>query len=271
MPELLRLAFAAALGAALVLGVSYFIGRGDSTAQSAVLAEPDQSTGALVALQSAHYELQQEVSVLRSRLEEIEAAEAGPDSETPEVAFATDEPTASAQARGTGRDRTTNTETLVAAGVEITEAEQLLARLDDLAMARLQADFELRNSTAEAREEARAVRSAIPRDRKAIRDEFGDDTYDRFLFATGRPNRVTVNSVLRESSAVLAGVQAGDHLRKLDGNPLFSVGDLTRQVRATATDRNYALELERDGQIIEVWVPGGPIGVRVSGTSEPPG
>ena len=76
--------------------------------------------------------------------------------------------------------------------------------------------------------------------------------------------------MLRSSAAVAAGLQTGDVLRSLDGNPLYSVRDLTSRVREGSPDQTYALSIERGGEAFEVWVPGGPLGVRVNGSSVAP-
>ena len=79
-----------------------------------------------------------------------------------------------------------------------------------------------------------------------------------------------VSSVLGESSAQSAGVQQGDVLRSFDGEPLFSVRDLTRQISEGDVERSYSLMVERNGEVIETWVPGGPLGVRVNGAVAQP-
>ncbi len=111
---------------------------------------------------------------------------------------------------------------------------------------------------------AREQRRLIPRDAVVIREEFGDTAYDSYLYASGQPNRVEVASVLRSSAAVSAGVQSGDFLRSLDGNPLYNARDLTSRLRESSSDETYALAIERNGRTFEVWVPGGPLGVRVT-------
>jgi len=169
------------------------------------------------------------------------------------------------------RPTVASAELLVAAGVPETDADEMIARLDALALERLEANFRVRSASADDVNQARLDRRAIPQDSAAIREEFGESAYDRYLYALERPNRVAVASVLRESSAEVAGLEQGDFLRSLDGEPLYSVRDLTERVRQGAPDQTYALVVERNGETIETWVPGGPLGVRVSGELvEPP-
>ena len=150
----------------------------------------------------------------------------------------------------------------------------MIERLDALALARLEADYRVRRDTGtgEAARQARIDRRAIPRDSDTIREEFGDEAYDQYLYSLNQPNRVQVASVLGESSAQSAGVQQGDVLRSFDGEPLFNVRDLTRRISEGDVERSYSLMVERNGEVIETWVPGGPLGVRVSGSiAEPDG
>lgn len=168
----------------------------------------------------------------------------------------------------------TTAQALIIAGVSEPEADSMIARLDALALARLEANYQVRQASADGgsgASQARLDRRAIPPDSAAIRQEFGDTAYDQYLYASEQPNRVSVASVLRESSAQGVGVETGDYLRSLDGEPLYSVRDLTQRVQQGSPEQTYSLVVERNGQTIETWVPGGPLGVRVSAELVEPG
>ena len=272
MPDFGRLLFAAILGAVLALGGSAFF-RADTNLSG--LAKGDQarevtveSTGSAALdqqIQIANLELSQRQ--LRDELAALRRSLADGGQQAPEtVAF-----TATPQPTPTNPATIASIDGLIAAGVSSADAQLMVERLDALALARLEADFLVRKETGDAAQQARQDRRAIPRDRDVIRSEIGDAAYDQYLYSLNQPNRVEVSSVLRDSAAQNAGVEDGDFLRSLDGEPLFSVRDLTRQIREGDAERTYRLQVERNGQVIETWVPGGPLGVRVSGAVAEPG
>ncbi len=66
----------------------------------------------------------------------------------------------------------------------------------------------------------------IERQRTSIRDEIGDEAYDRYLAALDHPNRVAVDEVLLESPAAAAGLQAGDVVRRYADARIFAPNEL---------------------------------------------
>ena len=272
MPDFSRLLLAALLGAVLALGGSVLFRAdnpaGDLNADDQATELAVESTGSpeldqqirIANLELSQQQLRDELAVLRRSL-------AGGEQQAPDAAAFTATP-APAPANQT---TVATADGLIAAGISSADAQLMVERLDALALARLEADFRVRKETGDAGQQARQDRRAIPRDRDVIRSEFGDTAYDQYLYSLNQPNRVEVSSVLRDSAAQNAGVQDGDFLRSLDGEPLFSVRDLTRQIREGDAERTYRLQVERGGQVIETWVPGGPLGVRVSGTVAEPG
>ena len=272
MPDFSRLLLAALLGAVLALGGSVLF-RADNPAGD--LNADDQATE-LAVESTGSPELDQQIRIanlelsqqqLRDELAALRGSLAGGEQQAPDAAAFTATP-APAPANQT---TVATADGLIAAGISSADAQLMVERLDALALARLEADFRVRKETGDVGQQARQDRRAIPRDRDVIRSEFGDTAYDQYLYSLNQPNRVEVSSVLRDSAAQNAGVQDGDFLRSLDGEPLFSVRDLTRQIREGDAERTYRLQVERGGQVIETWVPGGPLGVRVSGTVAEPG
>lgn len=269
--------FGGLLGGALVLaGVALFDAFGgahrdaDRSQVSSDLGATESASELAVQvanLELAQGRLQDELASLRRQL-------AGARVE-PEEAAAEQVSTLSEQRqpppRAQGRASVASAAALVAAGVSETDADQIISRLDALALARLEANYRVRQASGDEAQQARLERRAIPKDSAVIREEFGEAAYDRYLYSLEQPNRVAVASVLRESTAQGAGVQNGDLLRSLGGEPLYSVRDLTERVRQGSPDETYALVVERNGETIETWVPGGPLGVRVTGEVVEPG
>ena len=66
----------------------------------------------------------------------------------------------------------------------------------------------------------------------------------------GVDHGVLVTTVMSESVAATAGVQAGDVLMAIDGEPVDDVGTLHRMVMAIDTGATFQLEVSRDGVVV---------------------
>lgn len=107
----------------------------------------------------------------------------------------------------------------------------------------------------------------IRSDLESIRDEMDDEAYARYLYAVGRPNQVTVQRVLSGSAAETAGLRPGDVLLGYQGERVFAASDLRRATQAGDAGDTVTLEVLRDGQRIQAYVPRGPLGISMSSDS----
>jgi C-terminal processing protease CtpA/Prc len=110
------------------------------------------------------------------------------------------------------------------------------------------------------RQELRRLRKEAP----DLRAEVGDEIYDRYLFASGRDNRVHVTSVISDSPADAAGIRPGDIVETYGGERIFNQAEL----RGATTDGELGelvpLQLRRaNGARVQVWLPRGPLGIRM--------
>ena len=160
---------------------------------------------------------------------------------------------------------------LVAAGIDATTATDIKRRQDELALS----EIYLRN---QAQREGwldtpgfAAKMAEIDRQRTSIRDEIGDQAYDRYLAALDQPNRVAVNEVLLDSPAAAAGLQAGDVVLSYGETRIFAPGELVSATRSGTAGETVQMEIIRQGQRFEVQVPRGPLGVRVAASKGDPG
>jgi hypothetical protein len=112
--------------------------------------------------------------------------------------------------------------------------------------------------------------AAIEAERRPIREEIGDDAYDRYLYALGQPNRVRVEDVLSDSPAEQVGLRAGDMVLRYGDARIFEPDELVTETRGGASGETVRLEVIRDGQRIEVDVPRGPLGLRISASQGVP-
>lgn len=99
-----------------------------------------------------------------------------------------------------------------------------------------------------------------------------EDTFSRYLYAVGRPNQVRVNEVLAGSAAQTAGVEPGDVLLRYGDARLYSAGGLRQLTRSGDGGTMVAVEIRRDDQVIQTWLPRGFMGVAISSERAlPPG
>lgn len=201
-------------------------------------------------------DLESQVTELRVRLASVEQAINRVLSASTATAGAADEvrptaPRTAEERRGA----------LVAAGVDPVMAEDLVLNEAQRSLERLslrdQAIREGWVGTAQYREEL----SRINADERSLREEIGDDTYDRYLYATGADNRVKVDSVIPGSVAEIAGLQAGDLIESYADERLFDFSELRNKTTEGEYGEQVAVQVRRAGRVIETWVPRGPLGV----------
>lgn len=151
----------------------------------------------------------------------------------------------------------------IEAGFAPEQAAELKRRLDEIEMERLylrdQAVREGWLGSARYRDELRALTQR----QASVREDLDPEQYDRFLYATGRPNRVNVNSVLSGSPADQSGIEAGDQILSYDGKRVFSPADIRRETTQGARGELVPVEVLRAGRTEIVYLPRGPLGVQM--------
>lgn len=147
----------------------------------------------------------------------------------------------------------------VEAGFTAARAEWIERRSAELQMQLLEAQYQA------ARSGDPASARAVPSVDEALRAELGDAEYERFLEATGRPTRIGVRSVLPSSPAEQVGIQPGDQIVSYGGKRVFDMDDLNRLTFEGRPGETVVMEVVRDGQPLQLYVPRGPIGISGGG------
>lgn len=202
--------------------------------------------------------LQDEVFYLTSELERLSAPDGfdlpGP---PPALSDDDDEPVMSrSERRRQARTREGRMEQLVEAGFLPSQAEWITRREQELQMDALEARFEAERSGDDVDWMANRTMAS-----DALREELGDDDYERYLAANNRSTKVAVSSVIESSPAQSAGLMPGDEIVRYDGERVFSMTDLTRQTMVGEPGQTVVVDIMRNGNLMQVVMPRGPVGI----------
>lgn len=149
----------------------------------------------------------------------------------------------------------------VEAGFTPDRAEWIMQREDELELEALEARYLATQNGASAEDVANLTPSNL------LRAELGDSEYEQYLAGRGRPTTINVREVLPSSQAESAGLQAGDEIVAYNGKRVFDMSELNDLTYEAGPGQTVPLEVLRDGQRIQVYVAGGPIGVSGGGRS----
>jgi hypothetical protein len=101
----------------------------------------------------------------------------------------------------------------------------------------------------------------LPNSGDTLRRELGDTEYDRYLYASGMPNRIAVTNVIQTSPAEAAGLRRGDIIVHYGGEKVYSSQQLTDLRSSGERGASVAVDIIRDGQPMRITMPRGPMGI----------
>jgi hypothetical protein len=152
-------------------------------------------------------------------------------------------------------------ERFVEAGFAPDRARWLLQREDELGMDVLRARYDARQNGASDEEVANMTISSL------MRSELGDADYEKYLAGQGRPTSISVREVLSNSPAQAAGLASGDEILSYNGTRVFEMGELSRLTETAKPGSTVVVDVERDGQRLQFYIVGGPLGISGGGRS----
>jgi hypothetical protein len=153
------------------------------------------------------------------------------------------------------------TEEYLDVGFDLYEAVELINRSAEISMERLYLrDRASRENWLDSDRFSDALRELESRSDK-LRDELGDDGWDRYLYASGSANRVGINSIIEGSPAQLAGLQPGDTIRSYDETAVFSINEIQSATKGGQYGEQIRVEIDRNGATSIIYIPRGPLGV----------
>lgn len=139
----------------------------------------------------------------------------------------------------------------------LSDAEFVIRRENELRLEMEQARFERERQGTPLSE---IDRLTIWRD---LREEIGDEQFERYLLGRQQPITVTLRYVLRNSPA--HGVLIpGDKIVSYGGKRVFHIDELVDLAAENPLGESISIDLVRDGRQMRVYVPSGPLGVGTS-------
>ena len=107
---------------------------------------------------------------------------------------------------------------------------------------------------------------AINRLDVSLREELGDERYDRYLYDSKQNNRIRIASVMLGSVAEQAGILRGDVILSYDNQQMFTWDELKDATASGELGEYVSISIYRDGEIFSFSVPRGPLGVQLGAT-----
>lgn len=232
-----------------------------SGTQETVLQHEDNPDVTITRLEQRLAQAEQERLWLAERVAALEAVVGTPETETSE----------DSERPAPVQNFRTSVETLIETGIPAELADLIQSRLDEYDLKQLYIkDRAIREgwlNTARHRDEQRKAQDAY----RELRSEIGDDAYDRMLYALGRANRVVVRDIMQNSSADQYGLQANDRVYEYDGRRVFTSQELNDLVIQGGDAGEFVLlRVQRDQQQLDIYLPRGPIGIRLATSRELP-
>ncbi len=149
---------------------------------------------------------------------------------------------------------------LVNGGFTESRASQILQIEDQVRMDALQAEYAAQRDGTELNRLDQAY------DYQAtLRDRLGDADFEKYLRAHGSQASVTVREVIGSSPANRAGLRPGDQIVSYGGDRVFNMVELKSAAFDGDPGEDVIVDIERDGQRMQLVLPRGPIGITGSG------
>jgi len=163
-----------------------------------------------------------------------------------------------------------NQQALIDAGMDTAEAQQLKERFEKQELETLYLrDKAIREGwlgSARYREELQKLEAQTSN----LKEELDEEAYAAYLFASGQPNQIAVQSVLSGSSADNSGIQPGDQILRYDNQRIYNGRDLRNATTQGDINETITIEVMRDNRRMEFYVQRGPLGIRMTPVSIAP-
>lgn len=162
-----------------------------------------------------------------------------------------------------------NEQALIDEGMNSSQASELRIYFEQLEMDRLYLrDQSIRESW--SRDKLAEAMQALESREEDLKSQLGESTYDAYLYAAGRSNRVEVTSVLEKGQAGMAGIMSGDQITRYDNQRIYNGFDLRGATTSGNISDSVEVEIVRDGRTMQFYLVRGPLGIRMNSVSAAP-
>jgi hypothetical protein len=174
------------------------------------------------------------------------------------------------QSSGSNRDKDWfDEQALIDGGMNISQAGELKHNFEQLELERLYLrDQSIREEW--NREKLNEAMRALSLKEDEFKNQLSESDYDAYLYASGQTNRVEVTSVFASAEAGTAGILSGDHIVRYDNQRIYNGFELRQATTSGSIEEMVALEVERDGETLQFYLPRGPLGIRMNSVSVAP-
>ena len=153
---------------------------------------------------------------------------------------------------------------LISSNIPLDTIQRIQSRIGENRLARLQLrNKAIREDWIDTPEYLQQVQQ-LPSATGGLRDEFGDQVYDQYLYASGRPNRVMVREVFIGSAAKEAGIEPKDIIISYASNTIYSMSDLQQATTEGDPDETILIELLRNDLPFSTSAQRGPLGISMT-------
>ncbi|MDH5327077.1 MAG: PDZ domain-containing protein [Gammaproteobacteria bacterium] len=163
-----------------------------------------------------------------------------------------------------------NADAMLAAGIAPDQVKRIQQIYDEVEMQKLYLRDQAVREGWIGQSRYSEARKELDQRLDTLRGEMSDKDYAAYLYATGQSNQVVVESTMSTSPAQDAGIQAGDTIIRYNSKPIYSWSDLRSASTQCAADTSIAVEVKRAETIQHLYIPCGPLGVRIVTRSERP-
>lgn len=155
------------------------------------------------------------------------------------------------------------TKSLLKSGISEAMATDIIRRRSEIELRKLELQDRASREAYLGTPRYRRELSEILSEHTTLREELGDDTYDQYLFANGQANRVRAISVMMSSAAEQAGMKDGDLIVSYAEHRVFEWNELKEATTEGVLGDYVNVDIVRDGQLMSLSIPRGPLGVRL--------